>query len=367
MESANRKSTDTKTCDIPSPVLIRRRLSAPETVMRKYKLARAKSQESDSGQDQPKFCDLSYESHSGSDLNLQKKKESAVLMRKSTLLRRLMNNPKTLGSSSFQEWQHYCGKLSNSSLNSLQGSPEHLSKSYSRRSLVGYEFKTSPKHNVYGSRKVSPVRQTYEPHQSSLTQMKTSPKRRIDTNSDSYSNYHSNSPHSINGRIGSMSSQKTNANSDTPLTTSRTTIFKDHSDSTYSNERSNVTSSSISSSSTNTNVTAHEYARYRKQTPESISMNLDQRIVDENRNFPVNPSFNYITQESATQTASTTNLNVISNVKLSQKTLDLIVNEVMRDVQKTYTNGNEVVEKLGDSIHVGAKKSNRIGITSNKR
>ncbi|KAL3290238.1 hypothetical protein HHI36_023592 [Cryptolaemus montrouzieri] len=337
MEQRRKLNSTKSSCDTPSPVLLRRRLSAPETVMRKYNLARARSQDSDPGHSHDsKFGDLSNTVHSGSDLSLQKKKDSAVLMRKSTILRRLMTNPKTYGSSSFQEWQHYCGKLSTPSLNSLQGSPEHLSKSYSRRSLVGYEFKTSPKHS-YGSRKVSPVHQLYEPQKSSLTQnTNTSPRRIIDSSCDNYANQQSYHSHSTNR----ISSQKMTT-IDQHIASVRTT----HSDSAYSNDRSNFSPASISSCSTNTNLTTQKSSRYKNDTK-----NLDQGIVDENRNFSVNTSFNYVTQESSTQTSSTTNLNVISNVKLSQKTLDLIVNEVMRDVQ--CTNGNEVQDKTGDAIHV---------------
>lgn len=313
---------------------------------KRYKLARAKSQDSDTDpSSDSKFGELSCQSHSGSEINLQKKKDSAVMMRKSTLLRRLMNNPKTFGSSSFQEWQHYCGKLSTPSLNSLQGSPEHMSKSYSRRSLIGYEYKTSPKHIA---KKVSPVHQIYESHKKSPVHLANiSPKRRIENH-----NYqvHCAKPKDTQ----TLSSHKSSVNEHS----FSKTIY---SDSAYSNDRSNFSPVSVSTCSTQGSII------YKNGIQEYHSENMDQRNVDENRNFSVDTSLNYVTQETSTQTASTTNLNVISNVKLSQKTLDMIVSEVMKDVQKSCTNGNDIQEKTGGNIQVGVKKDRRIGITTNKR
>ncbi|XP_044765799.1 uncharacterized protein LOC123322040 isoform X2 [Coccinella septempunctata] len=330
--------------DIPSPVLLRRRLSAPETVMRKYKLARAKSQENDTDSNtDSKFGNLSCNLHGGSEMNLQKKKDTTAMMRKSTLLRRLMNNPKTFGSSSFQEWQHYCGKLSTPSLNSLQGSPEHMSKSYSRRSLIGYEYKTSPKHTL-GSKKVSPVHQLYEPHNKNpVNPVSMSPKRRIENHSFQIKSTKPKEPTISSSRGFSVSDHSYSKHN-----------FAGHSDSAYCYDKYNFTPTSVSSccSSNSTNVTTQESTIDKNGSLRNNSDNMGQGNVDENRNFSVNASMNYVTQETSTQTNSSTNLNVISNVKLSQKTLDLIVSEVMKDVQKSCTNGNDIEDKTGSSIHV---------------
>ncbi|XP_060536949.1 uncharacterized protein LOC132708573 [Cylas formicarius] len=259
MESGSGKSS-TQTTESCSPILQRRRLSAPETVMRKHVLAQERCHSQDS-----RIYNLDDYIGSCSDSNLTRKKDSNFI-RKSTLLRRLWTNNKSKLTGSYQEWQHTRGKLcSTPSLNSCHSSPEHSSRGR-------WDSRTSPIRNINSSPKKCP------------------------------------SKSNINSKVPPLrlppESRKYSRDSTTKYTFSSFTTCSDNSDSAYANSNSNYYSSNIASSAFNDENS--------NRVPES------QRSV----------------QESSVQTQEVTNLNVISNVKLSQKTLDVIFNQIMQEVHE---------------------------------
>ncbi|XP_063928605.1 uncharacterized protein LOC135141439 isoform X3 [Zophobas morio] len=284
------------TNEMVSPVLLRRRLSAPETIMRKHTLA----QQRFDSQDDPKFYPCRTEMEGGSDPNLTRKRDPD-LMRKTTLLRRLWSHSKPLTTSrfsgSFYEWQQSSGKLysgrSTHSLTSIHSSPEHLVRSQSKR-LLNEEFKTSPQHKQI-TRKVSPKHQVYETGKyTTETSTTTTPKTTTET--------------------------------ETRYTNTSYTTFSDNSDSAYTNSRTNFSESS------NNNLS----------TPSEIRKEIAEDTEVSNQDFNNSPDLGEVKKfvknantanETATQTVGTTNVNVISNVQLSQSTLDLIFNQVMQDVK----------------------------------
>ncbi|XP_030748582.1 uncharacterized protein LOC115876787 [Sitophilus oryzae] len=241
------------------PVLQRRRLSVPETIMRKHMLAQEKltSQESRNFQWGKEF-------EYSSDPNLDRKIGSN-LIRKSTLLRRLWgNNSKQKLSGSFQEWQHSSRKLSSTqSLSSTHSSPEHLPR---RKPLSNTTKPSSVHNNDEKLLLVSPKRRT--------TMSKTALSKDSTTKYSSFASY-----------------------SDTS------------SDSAYTNSVSNL--SFVSS-------TARKNAEDENCNRVDVSSRLSSTSL----------------QESAVQTKDVANLNVISNVSLSQATLDVIFKQVMKDVSQ---------------------------------
>ncbi|KAF7287423.1 hypothetical protein GWI33_001396 [Rhynchophorus ferrugineus] len=248
------------------PVLQRRRLSVPETIMRKHLLAQEKlnSQES-------KSYHWGSELEYSSDPNLNRKKDSN-LMRKSTLLRRLWgNSSKSKLSGSFQEWQHSSRKLSSTqSLNSTHSSPEHLPKNK-------WEF---------------------------------SPRRKPNTSFMKFSSKHSNDeePLPVSPKRKSALS-KVSKESTVKYTGSSFVTYTDsaHSDSAYTNSISNLSGTS--------------------STTRKVGEDENCNPLDANSRLSASSL-----QESGVQTKDVTNLNVISNVNLSQATLDVIFKEVMKDI-----------------------------------
>ncbi|XP_044256599.1 uncharacterized protein LOC123006288 isoform X2 [Tribolium madens] len=278
-----------------SPVLLRRRLSAPETIMRKHMLAqqRSDSQDSEIAQSETKIYSYRSEMEAGSDSNLNRRRDPD-LMRKTTLLRRLWSHTKPLTSTrfsgSFHEWQHSYGKLysgrSTHSLTSVHSSPEHLVKSQSKRSLN--EFRTSPQHKNINSRRLSPKHQ----------------KRHFETDSTTTKTTTTTTP---------KTTTTTETETSTRYTNTSYTTFSDNSDSAYTNSRSNYTETS------NNNSTPSEIYKDVLEDTEASNQGCQLRCAN----------------ETATQTIGTTNVNVISNVQLSQSTLDLIFNQVMQDVKNS--------------------------------
>ncbi|KYB29786.1 uncharacterized protein LOC103314649 isoform X3 [Tribolium castaneum] len=277
-----------------SPVLLRRRLSAPETIMRKHMLAqqRSDSQDSEIAQSEAKIYTYRGEMDAGSDSNLNRKRDPD-LMRKTTLLRRLWSHtkplPSTRFSGTFHEWQHSYGKLcsgrSTHSLTSVHSSPEHLVKSQSRRSLN--ESRTSPQHKNINSRRLSPKHQKRHFETDSTTTTKTSTTTTPKTT--------------------------TETETSTRYTNTSYTTFSDNSDSAYTNSNSNYTETSNNNS-----------------TPSEIRKDVLEDTEASNQGYHLRGA-----NETATQTIGTTNVNVISNVQLSQSTLDLIFNQVMQDVKNS--------------------------------
>ncbi|CAH0562489.1 unnamed protein product [Brassicogethes aeneus] len=305
-----RKSTSYSN-DIPSPVLLRRRLSAPETIMRKHVLAQQRSD--DITQNDTRNSQWRMENAAESDPNLNKKRDSG-LMRKSTLLRRLWSNSKPLSgarfSGSFYEWQHSFGKMSssNSLTTSNHSSPEH--KSQSRRS--------SPQHF---QRKLSP----------SPSKM-MSPKRKVSVYNGNYeyTSYSSNSAtdnsnisSSLDNRTSRTITPKTESeNYSTRSTTTSYTTFSENSDSAITN----------SHYSNNNSTTSSEITKQFIEESDNSNQEANQTTTTKETAKNINSSPK---SESGTQTSDLTNLNVISNVQLSQSTLDLIFQQVIQDVNKT--------------------------------
>uniref|UniRef100_A0AAR5P1C0 Uncharacterized protein n=1 Tax=Dendroctonus ponderosae TaxID=77166 RepID=A0AAR5P1C0_DENPD len=252
-----------------SPITQRRRLSVPETVMRKHNLALERSSVS-----QSKHFSWDKEAESWSDPNLNRKKDSNII-RKSTLLRRLWSDnskPKLYGS--FHEWQQSNRKLSSTqSLNSNNSSPEHLPRRFDRSS-PHRKFSSSP----------SKLSSKFTEDQNTAL----SPKRKLPV------------------------LQKTSRTSQSRETTikytgsSFTNMSDTNSDSAYSNSISHFTESA-SSRSNSKGIQSDENSNRCKES---------KRLV----------------KESGAQTRDVSNLNVISNISLSQSTLDVIFKEVMKDV-----------------------------------
>lgn len=256
---------------------------------------RSDSQDSEISQSEAKIYSYRGEMEAGSDSNLNRKRDPDI-MRKTTLLRRLWSHTKPLSntrfSGTFHEWQHSYGKLcsgrSTHSLTSIHSSPEHLVRSQSKRSLNG-EFRTSPQHIQIHSRKLSPKHQLYKNgnYETESTTTTTTPKTTTTTETE------------------------------TRYTNTSYTTFSDNSDSAYTNSRSNFTETSNNNSTTPSEI-------HKEILEDTEASNQDSN-------------------ETATQTIGTTNVNVISNVQLSQSTLDLIFNQVMQDVKKS--NSSDVVSE----------------------
>lgn len=294
-------------------------------------------------------CQWRGEIAAGSDPNLSKKRDSG-LMRKSTLLRRMWSNSKPFTSSrfsgSFYEWQHSFGKMSSGksthSLTSTHSSPEH--KSQSRRSLNSNEFKTSPQH-FSQNRKMSPK------HLGDSTDSNKrclSPKRKVSVYNGNYeySSYSNNSTtdnsniSSLDNRTAQTFTPKTESESySTRSTTTSYTTFSDNSDSAFTNSQYS-NNNSTTATTTTTKTSSSEITK--QFIEESDISNHEANNGPSNNNSPRDSTSNTKqtsdVNESGTQTSDVTNLNVISNVQLSQSTLDLIFQQVIQDVNKTNLN-----------------------------
>lgn len=281
---------------------------------------RSDSQDSDSIQaSEVKSCQWRNEMGAGSDPNLNRKRDSGF-MRKSTLLRRLWNNSKSLSDKSsrfpgsFYEWQTSISKTSSGksshSLYSNNSSPEHV-KSQSRRSLNGEDFRTSPKH-----RNQSPTQG-----------------RKISIANGAANSCYSNysfvtSIESTGNRVSTTATPKTTETESENYTTSTL----DNSDSAYTNSRSNYTQSS----SSRINTVSSEVQKVFVGSADVNNQNANQVTAKLDTN--ANATDLHPIKNSETQTVNTTNVNVISNVELSKATLDIIYNQVLQDVQNKVPN-----------------------------
>ncbi|XP_017782308.1 PREDICTED: uncharacterized protein LOC108566777 isoform X5 [Nicrophorus vespilloides] len=289
MEDRSRKISCFASSDVSAPpVLLRRRLSAPETIMRKHMLAqqRAASQDSQNSSESAQSCNWPMDP--SSDPNLSKRRESDI--RKSTLMKRFWDSSRIQFPRTYSEWQYSFGKMK---LSSTPTTPEHSRGS--RKNIFEAKTKSSPK------RKISIYNGTYtsESRKSSVDESpkhmrKISPKP--DSNNEDYAVYSSNF-----SNVTSSESQNT----------SRTV---DNFDSAYANSCTSVSRSADTAKENNNNV----------------SMPIKYQFV-----LSKDAEFVPKTTNEATQTTDTTNLNVISNVHLSQSTLNLIFNQVMQDVLKS--------------------------------
>lgn len=191
------------------------------------------------------------------------------------MLRRLWSDnskPKLYGS--FHEWQQSNRKLSSTqSLNSNNSSPEHLPRRFDR---------SSP-HRKFSS---SPIRLSSKFNENQNIAL--SPKRKLP--------------------VLQMTSRTSQSRETTIKYTgsSFTNMSDTNSDSAYSNSISNFT--------------------------ESASTRSNSKGIQSDENSNKCRESKRLVQESAVQTRDVTNLNVISNISLSQSTLDVIFKEVMKDV-----------------------------------
>ncbi|KAL1492664.1 hypothetical protein ABEB36_010889 [Hypothenemus hampei] len=263
-----------------SPTPQRRRLSVPETIMRKHYLAMERS-----NLQEFKNFNWDKEVECLSDPNLSRKKDFN-LMRKSMLLRRLWgDSSKSRFSGSFQEWQHSCKKLSSTqSLNSNHSSPERKFKNAAASKKFNSSSNRSYEEQLYIS---------------------NSPKRKVLS---------------------------------TPFSRESTTKYTY---STFTNATESNSDSAYSPSFTN-----------------SISSRCNNNH-DENSNVR--------SCESSVQTRDVTNLNVISNVNLSQATLDVIFKEVMKDVRNLPTGDINIntATVLNEENSVKIEKAPRFFIDAN--
>lgn len=220
----------------------------------------------------------------GSYPNLSRRKDCDY-MRKSTLLRRLWSNNKLTFSSkyvhSYHEWQHLFGK-STSSLYSNHSSSEQLYKTTSR--------KTSPQHNYK--------------QQSNYKKVLTAASGKSKHNVNEYSIY-----------------------------------SKQNFDNNQYSSNPNLISRKTSTTTSPKTVSSEDNCRRSTYTPptEVNSLNGNNNSKSETESSS-HDSYNYFTRrisDTSTQTADVTNLNVISNIKLSDATLDMIFNRVMDDVNKS--------------------------------
>ncbi|KAK4871984.1 hypothetical protein RN001_016108 [Aquatica leii] len=310
--------------DGSSPVLLRRRLSAPETIMRKHMLVQQRSQDGDSAHNSDvRSCNWRLENGVGSDPNLSKKRDVGF-MRRSTLMRRLWGSHKPLSErscrfSSYYDWQHGKSSLSLSSNNS---SPEHIkckckylsddSKSLSKR-CQGPKFSQSLDLKKVPSVDKISNRRSYSEQSSQVPESKNS--------------CCSNCTNATVPEIPSSSyeSRTKTIETESEMYSTRSTITDttENSDSAYTNTRSNITHSS-SDVYSNTYSTEKFIAENGNASETQCKNNqVKQKLIPEK------------VSDSSTQTTSTTNLNVISNIQLSQATLNLIFNQVLQDVQKS--------------------------------
>ncbi|RZC39335.1 hypothetical protein BDFB_000962 [Asbolus verrucosus] len=121
----------------------------------------------------------------------------------------------------------------------------------------------------------------------------------------------------------------TETETSTRYTNTSYTTFSDNSDSAYTNSRSNFSESS------NNNSTTPEIHKQIAEDTEVSNQDPNNSAVQLKTETPKFIKYTSGANETATQTVGTTNVNVISNVQLSQSTLDLIFNQVMQDVKNS--------------------------------
>ncbi|KAF5295921.1 hypothetical protein FQR65_LT10352 [Abscondita terminalis] len=320
------------TTDISSPVLLRRRLSAPETIMRKHMLVQQRFQDGDVGHNSDeRSSNWRMESSVGSDTNLNRKRDVGF-MRKSTLMRRLWGSYKPLSErgyrfSTYNDWQHEKSSLSLSSNNS---SPEHTKckwkcLSEDSKSLISKRFRgTKLFHsvdlqNVYSMEKIN--RRSYS--ENSYSESSEIPETKQSCCSKCTNVTVRDVPTSSYESKATVT-RTTETDSELYSTRSTSTNTNENSDSAYTNSRSNLTNSSsdLCSKMYSTENFIAENGNPCEAECNNMS-DVKQKLIPEK------------VSDSSTQTTTTTNLNVISNVQLSQATLNLIFNRVLQDVQKS--------------------------------
>lgn len=236
------------------------------------------------------------ELEAGSDSNLTKKGDLDYL-RKNNLRRSIWNHRL---SGIFSNIQLNSGQSSHS-LGSIQSSPEKVIR-YQQKEDKRFERnrKYSPKHVL---------RSDYTENKTRVSSTSNSPKTTTEADSN-------------------------------PVYTSYTT-FSDNSDSAYTQSRSNYSRSSNNNSpaSNNNSQTSSEICKQIVEDFESLNQDSNNLANSNNKNSKFLEDSND-RHKSVAQAAGATSVNVISNIHLSQATLDLIYNQVIQDVQETHANTN---------------------------
>ncbi|KAF5284819.1 hypothetical protein FQA39_LY04544 [Lamprigera yunnana] len=256
-------------------------------------------------------CNWRLETSVGSDTNLCRKRDIGF-MRKSTLMRRLWGFQKPLLErscrfSSYCDWQY-----AKSNLNSNNSSPEHTK---CKCRSINADSKPSLSSQRYKGTKCQSLDLPYVPNTHKLNKQ------------NSLSESIVQSSH-IPVKNGSCCSNCTNPlKLDVPTSTetedysARNTRTTYNSDSAYTNSHSNLSHSSGRHASFHSNTYSAESLITEAKCKSSTE--IKRKLISEN------------CSDSSTQTTNTTNLNVISNLQLSEATLNLIFNEVMRDIEKS--------------------------------
>lgn len=284
-----------------------------------------------------------------SDQNLYKKRDADI--RKSTLLRRLWGNNKSLSekkSRSIGDWHNSTSKLfpekNSHSLSSTQSSPEH--KKLINRRVVNEEFsatrnsKYSTKYNFEDS-VTSPKKQIYK-NMEFVNNNKSIGSNKIMSNRQSNYKFSVNSIN--NSKITSemeCEHYSTRSTDDNTSTTSYAT-YSDNCDSTFTySKMSNTTTSTCDTCENNNNNLLQKVNGVSDQ--KKSSGNLTSTTDDSK--YEKYPAVN-----EATQTSDITNLNIISNVQLSQSTINSIFHHVLNDLNddKSKNSGDVAQEKISE-------------------
>lgn len=289
-------------------------------------LAQQRLDDSDGTQISESTSSIHWRSDIGSsDQNLHRNRDIGI--RRSTLLRRLWSNNKSLSEKRSRygghyDWQYSSVKLINSQ-SSAQSSPEHK-KLINRRSLNKDDSRTSP--STVRSNKIT---SKYNFNESNVISPKRQINKRIDLINDQKSI-------GINRYCENLQTEteyeqsSTRSTDDNTSTTSYAT-YTDNYDSTYTynTKMSNTTSSTCDT--------------YENNNNNNNDGNDNNNKVVQQKAIEVNRKFNQMEFEKclhdkcgavneSTQTSDITNLNIISNVQLSQSTINSIFNHVLNDL-----------------------------------
>ncbi|GLV39369.1 hypothetical protein CBL_13246 [Carabus blaptoides fortunei] len=280
------QSTYKKSSGFPSPVLMRRRLSVPETVMRKHSLNQQRSDSTDSVTTQ--FSSVSpfnqnnantlwnHGSTTGSESNLLSRtfsKRDPDVMRKSTLLRRMWSreftgsNNQSFNEETFQKKSSFPSKDSRTSPSRLvKKSPEHVNKhAVNRSSNSEISIKSDVAH----------VKNNWRP----VPETNSCNSYTSDTISAGSSTSESNKfileTSSSDIKVISTCSTTNETYSNTSTTANSVTNMDDNSDSAYTNTQT-FTCSSTKTSTTDNNNSVDLYESSLKQIPNMTDANIEQ-------------------------------------------------------------------------------------------
>lgn len=254
-----------------------------------------------------------------SDQNLYKNRDIGI--RRSTLLRRLWSNNKSLSEKRSRcgghyDWQYSSVKVINSQ-SSAQSSPEHK-KLIHRRPLNNEDSRTSP--STIRSNKV-PSKYNFD--ESNIISPKKQIHKRIDLPNDQKSI--GSSRYYTNFQTETDCEHLSTRSTDDNTSTTSYATYSDNYDSTYTynTKMSNTTPSTCDTYENNNN---------------NNNKLVQHKAIDASRKFneAKTEKCGYskcAAVNESTQTSDITNLNIISNVQLSQSTINSIFNHVLNDLQ----------------------------------